>query len=179
MKEIWKDIQGYEKLYQVSNFGKIKSLPKKTKMKNQYTEKEMILKPTKNRYGYYYVDLCNGKNNKKKYLIHQLVAKAFIPNPESKPQVNHKNGIKTDNTLNNLEWCTAKENNIHAIKNGLRKIKAVLQYDKQGNFIKEWECVADTNLKHIYEVCNGQRKSAGGFIWAYKENIKDMDIKKK
>lgn len=102
--EIWKDVQGYEGLYQVSNLGRVKSL-----IRGYYWQKERILKPRKNHDGYLRFTLCkDGKT--KTFYIHRLVAVAFIPNPENKPQIDHINAIKTDNTVNNLRWVTAKEN---------------------------------------------------------------------
>lgn len=108
--EVWKDINGYEGLYQVSNLGNVKSL--------KYG-KERILKPDVSKFGYLFVDLC--KNNIcKSFRVHRLVAIVFIPNLENKEQVNHINGIKTDNMVQNLEWVTAKENIQHAYDNGLK-----------------------------------------------------------
>lgn len=118
-KEIWKDIEGYEGKYKISTMARVKSLPKKRYVhnsKNAYWTKEIILKPQL-RSGYPSVGLYN--NGQKHYVIHRLVAKAFIPNPKNKEQINHKNGIKTDNRVENLEWCTQKENASHALKNGL------------------------------------------------------------
>lgn len=109
MKEEWRDIKGYEGLYQVSNLGRVKSFKgRKERLFTLYLRKD----------GYYEVGLRKDKTRKFK-LVHRLVAEAFIPNSDDKPQVNHINGLKTDNHLNNLEWCTAKENTNHAIDTGL------------------------------------------------------------
>lgn len=110
MKEIWKDIKDFEGLYQVSNFGRVRSLK---------FGKERLLKCGGNT-GYYKVELWkNGKKCDKQ--VHRLVADAFIDNPNNLECVNHINGIKIDNRVENLEWITCKENTIHAIKNELKK----------------------------------------------------------
>ena len=99
MEEIWKDIEGYENKYQVSNLGRVKSL------NYNHTKKEQILKCCKTGAGYTLVNLCG-----KMFLVHRLVAKTFIPNPENKPCVDHINTIRDDNRVNNLRWVTHKEN---------------------------------------------------------------------
>jgi predicted XRE-type DNA-binding protein len=110
MKEEWRDIKGYEGHYQVSNLGRVKSFRRK---------KVKLLSPKLTQKGYYEVGLRKDETRKFK-LVHRLVAESLIPNPDNKPQVNHINGLKTDNRLNNLEWCTAKENHDHAVDTGLK-----------------------------------------------------------
>ena len=130
MQEIWKDIKGYVGLYQVSNLGRFKSLPRNTK--NQYKYKERILKLSEDKDGYLLVNL-NGKT----FRSHVIVAQTFIKNDDNKPQINHIDGNKKNNNIDNLEWVTNRENIIHAYKNGLIKPmahpKSIYSIDKYGN----------------------------------------------
>lgn len=166
--EIWKDIEGYEGLYQVSNMGRVKSF--------NINENGKILKQGTTKKGYLYVILYKDKKTKP-MRVHRLVAQAFIPNEDNKPQVNHINEIKTDNRVENLEWMTNEENNNFGTRNK-RAAKAcakpVLQYDLEGNFIKEWSSITEAgrngyNLGNISSCCRGKIKKHKGYIWKYKD----------
>ena len=149
-----KDIAGYEGIYAVTSCGKVWS----------YKYKK-FLTPTDNGHGYLRVNLW--KNGKMKhFVVHRLVAEAYIPNPENLPQVDHIDGNKMHNYLNNLQWITNKDN--------CRKSnnKPILQYDLDGNFIREWECAYDVGKEvqsNIVTCLKGRSKSAYGYIWKYKE----------
>lgn len=126
-REIWKDIRDYEGYYQVSNLGRIKSLPRLVNCSNDPVSKrsrsvkERILKESKIDW---YKDVSLSKNYKSKsFKIHRLVALAFLDNPEKYKEVNHKNGIRSDNRVINLEWCSRSQNALHAHRNGLIKQK--------------------------------------------------------
>lgn len=115
MKEVWKDIIGYEGLYQVSNLGRIKSLAKN---RNSLQNGDMLLKPSINKKGYLIVRLYKNTVSKD-FPVHRLVANMFIDNPSNKREVNHINGVKHDNRMENLEWCTGSENVRHAFEIGI------------------------------------------------------------
>lgn len=179
--ELWKDIEGYEGLYQVSDKGRVKSL-----MYN----KEIILTPCFNTRKYLYVTLYkDGK--KKNYVIHRLVCTAFVKKVKNKPMVNHKDGIKVHNYSSNLEWCNAKENVHHAQNNGLvpppflgkfgkdhNTSKPIEQYTLDGELVstyygqREAERMTGINHDYIGQVARNVRKEAGGFIWRFKRRRK-------
>lgn len=170
-KELWRDIKEYEELYEISSWGRVRN-----KRTGDFLKNNIGKYPT--------VVLCkNKKQNTKR--IHRLVAEAFLSKPQL--EVNHKNGNKKDNRLNNLEWVTCKENIKHAWENGLQvhtkqqvdmgKSNAikVLQYDLNGNLIKEWNSATEAGKKlgilqqSISNCRTGKTKTAGGYIWKYKE----------
>lgn len=170
MIEEWRDIKGYEGLYQVSNTGKVRSL--------NYLRMGVIreLRQRVGKDGYCMVVLS--KNNKQEYkLVHKLVAEAFIPNLDNLPEINHKDECKTNNVVENLEYCSKSYNINYGSRNKrvadkLKKI--VLQFSLGGEFIREWECANDINKElgipksNIVQACNNNYKQAGGFMWKYK-----------
>jgi hypothetical protein len=178
MDEEWKDITGYEGLYQISNRGKVKSFHRSVN--------GSIIKNHVDSGGYLFIQLkCKNKLTKH-FSIHRLVALHFIENLNNKPQVNHKDGNKTNNHVDNLEWVTSKENIQHSIQTGLTDIsrksvketcsKPILQYSKDNIFIKEYvsiiEAATENNLSiaNISRCCNNKYgyKTCGGFIWKFK-----------
>lgn len=142
-KEIWKDIKGYERLYQISNYGNIKSLNYKR------TGKEQILKQNINGRGYCYVNISI--NNKyKNILIHRAVAKTFIPTNNEKLDINHKDGNKQNNRVENLEWCSRSQNIQHAYNNGLKKGGKGMTYKKRCELAIEY--IKDYKHEYYYDL---------------------------
>ena len=167
MKEIWRDIEGYKGKYQVSNTGKVKSLERmKWNGKGYQKIPEKILEGVDDGHGYLHVNLCkDGKETSCK--VHRLIAQAFLPNPNNLPEVNHKDEDKTNNKVENLEWCTSQYNVEYS------KAKAVIVINKVSGLIVEFssahEAERQTGISNgsISNCCNGKRKSAGGHIWFY------------
>lgn len=192
--EEWRDIVGYEGLYQVSNCGRVRSFNYRNKQETH------ILKLLPNKKGYYIVGLT--KNCRRKTaVVHRLVANAFIPNPDNLPQINHKDEVKTNNYIDNLEWCTNSYNHNYGTHNerirlankGKKRTQEsienykksqerrrdriayrILQYDLNGVFIKEWRCAYDIEKElgfqrsSIRDCCNQKTKTFKGYIWRYK-----------
>jgi hypothetical protein len=177
--EIWKDIVGYEGIYQVSNFGVVK------RVKHFITKKEFILKGINNGNNYLSVNLSkDGK--KERIYIHRIVCIAFLENPDKKDEVNHIDGIRTNNNLTNLEWVTRSENHFHRYKvlkqKGVNygkkgilnwRSKPVNKLDLNNNIIETYPAVMEAmRITGIQESCiraciYGRQKTAGGFKWSY------------
>ena len=189
-EEIWKNVKGYENKYMVSNLGRVKSLG------NHKTRKEKILKNKYDKGGYCQINLWK-YGQMKHFLVHRLVAEAFIDNSNNKPCIDHIDGNPMNNRVNNLRWCTQRENcnnpitlhrmsethkgktpwikGKHHTEETKRKLsKTVLQIDKNtGEVIREFPSIMEVHRQlgfsqgHISQCCNGKRKTCGGFKWRY------------
>lgn len=180
MKEIWKDVKDFEGHYQVSNFGRLRSLDRKIIFKNGRVclYKGKIRKLNKSDNGYIVVGLFN-KCNYRMVTLHRLIAETFIPNPDNLPEVNHKDENRLNNNVDNLEWCTHKYNNeySHTMEKAyISKRKSVLQIDKYTNeIIAKFNSLTDAMNKtgihksYISHCCRGDNKTAGGYIWKFVE----------
>ena len=174
MYETWKEIPGFEGLYEISNLGRIKSFrkSKKSGFKDEYFLKRCLANN-----GYYQVTLY-GNRERKKFQVHRLVASCFIPNPDNLPQINHKDENPLNNCADNLEWCTAAYNNSYGtarLRGMITKGKMVDQFLPSGQFIARYICssiaekITGTPKQSIRECCRGEAESAHGFIWHYAE----------
>lgn len=191
---MWKEIPDCDGLYLANEKGQIKSKDRPRRhfsLKDNeyfYNRKGVILKQTLNQKGYYCVTITFENHKQKVFEVHRLIAKTFIPNPENKSQVNHIDGNKTNNNIENLEWVTAQENIVHAFKHGLNKgskpwlgktgakhnkSKPIIRCDLNWNELEEYPSVTEAsklygNLSHISACARGERKTCAGFKWKYK-----------
>ena len=175
MNEIWKDIAGYEGLYQVSNFGNVKSL------RYRRSNVAKLLTPKCNSCGRLWVELANNGITKPMQ-IHRLVAEAFLPNEHDYPEVNHKDENPKNNIVDNLEWCTRQYNvnyyfdrhrdDVIRRKGKLKQIP-IIQRTIDGEFVRHWDnsrqIKKELNVSDwsVSECCRGNKKTAYGFIWHY------------
>ena len=173
LKEVWKDIEGYEGFYQVSNLGRVKSL-KRTFIRSDGKTKTFqgkVLKHNVNPKGYKYVNLsCQSKIYSIR--IHRLVAKAFLENPNNYPCINHIDENKLNNNIENLEWCTYQYNNTYNNKQRCRMTK-VSKFSKRGEFIRNYDSITEAGKdtgadgRNISACCRKKIKSCGGYVWKY------------
>ena len=182
--ETWKDIKGFEGIYQISNMGRVKSF------KADPNGRILSIKNSKG--DYLNIVLCHG-NKRRSVKVHRLVAEAFIPNPDNKPEVNHKDGNKQNNRVGNLEWVTRAENHRHALALNPNILKGMVQYNRyirprtiqqftmDGRFVAEYansteaEKATGVCQRNILQVANRDeykpgktRRQAGGYIWRFK-----------
>lgn len=171
--EEWRDIEDYKGFYQVSNLGRVRSLPVKNKTKRLSGK---VLVKMSNNSGYELVNL-----SRKIFYVHRLVAKAFIENPNDYPCVNHKDENKANNIADNLEWCTHKYNSNYGTRKeriALNESRKIVQYDLSGNKIKEW--ISATEAARYYGVrrwtisgcCAGRQHTSCGYKWGYADECK-------
>ena len=185
--EIWKPVVGYEGFYDVSNWGRVKSLTRVIVQGNgkRITVKERILKTAVQNRGYEFVSLSNSSGKKYK-LVHTLVGTAFIPNPHNKPFIDHIDGDRRNNRVENLRWCTPKENSnfelaikhtSDAARGKTGKLcpnsKKVSQYSLDGNFIRSFygtlEAGRETGISNISRACLNPNRTAGGYFWRHED----------
>lgn len=183
--EFWQDIPEWEGLYQVSTYGNVRSLDRMQPFKNRWgficdkRIKGQDIKPIEDKCGYLTVNLKDKEKNKV-LKIHRLVGITFLPKWETGyDQINHKNEIKSDNKVENLEWCDTKYNANYgtAIQRRIEKtVKPIIQYTKTGQFVREWKSMAECARQNGYTIagicncCTGLRKYYNGYIWKYKKD---------
>lgn len=185
MNEIWKDIEGYEGVYQVSNLGRVRSLDRTYLLNDgrSQTARGRIMSQADTKCGYKGIKLRGG-GIRKGFRVHRLVAQAFIPNPDNLPLVNHIDEDKHNNIVSNLEWCTHKYNTNYGSapkkmseshKNNPIYCKPVVQYTMDGQFIKSYPSAKEAakqiglHAQNIGACCRGLYSQTGGFRWRYAE----------
>lgn len=183
MEEIWKDVVGYEEYYQVSNLGRVRSKDRMTNTWHGLVKKKgKLMSICIGSCGYKMVPLSiKGKSHP--VLLHRLIAKTFIPNPNNFPYVNHKDENPLNNSIDNLEWCTAKyninygtciERRNKTMRENCKLSKTTLQYNLNGELLNKWKSTMEIERtlgysnKSISACCIGKQKTAYGYIWKYK-----------
>lgn len=189
IKEMWKDIKGYEGYYQVSDTGRVRSVDryvteKVSEKKHFLKGKEMRLTEAASRSnseGYLVVNLRKDGSSTV-CLVHRLVAEAFIPNDNCLPTINHIDGNKHNNTVENLEWCSYSYNNTHALENNLRRPRGnrVLQCELNGTVVNSFRSICEAARRtglgrsSISHCVNGRQRTYAGFVWRYENNLESQ-----
>ena len=164
--EVWKDIKGYEGIYAISNYGRVKNIA---------TDK--ILSPVNNSKGYYKVELRKEKIGKR-YYIHRMVAEAFLPNPNNKTEVNHRDSNPSNNHISNLEWVSSSENTKHAVYKGAlcawgNRAKPIEAINIESGIVSRFATISEAertfNTRHITDVLKGKRHQCKGYTFRYIE----------
>ena len=184
MEEIWKDIEGYEGLYQVSNLGRVLSLGRDIVRRTRYGTMApyhiagKVLKPLHSQGDYCYVHLFGNDGTSTNHKVHRLVAKAFVPNPDNLNEVNHIDEDKENNRADNLEWCKHVDNCNHGTRNersASKRGRQVEQLTLDGHHVAFYQSASEasrmTGIGHtcISLCCRGKTKTAGGYRWKFKE----------
>ena len=187
--EEWRDIEGYEGYYQISNMGRVKSLERTVRCNRGYRIiPEKIMKAGENNYGYLRVELCK-EGNKEQPLVHVLVATAFLDNADNLPEVNHKDENPKNNCVENLEWCNRSYNVNYGTRN--KKVaekmtnnpklsKSILGINKVSGLIVEFPSIMEASRQtgidqgNITRCCKGKLKSTGGYYWHYADSEEVM-----
>lgn len=191
IREVWMPVKGYEGLYEVSNFGKVKRLSGCIYVIDKKQNREYV-KPIKENIIHQFLDSSGYRTvnlSKKRTRVHVIVAEAFLEKPRWAECVNHKDGVKSNNFVSNLEWCTNKQNMQHAVKTGLLDVSCLLNYvvrtpvdmlSLDGKFIRSFKSITEAyeflGIKKyrgsISEVCSGKRNKAYGYFWRYSHEVK-------
>lgn len=167
-EEEWRDILGFEGLYQVSSYGNVRTIKRG----------EVEMSQQENRNGYMTVHLRD-KGIERRAMVHRLVAEAFIPNPNELRDVNHKNGDKSDNGVENLEWASHSDNMAHSFRELGKNVRHIVQLDLDNNFIERWNSIVEASeatgicRTNIGECCRGNRKHTKGYKWKYEEDYEE------
>ena len=184
MEEIWKDIEGFEGLYQVSNLGRVRSLGRDLVRKSRYGTMApyhingRVLKPLHSQGDYCYVHLFDKNGTSTNHKVHRLVAKAFVPNPDNLNEVNHIDEDKENNRADNLEWCKHMDNCNHGTRNERSAVMRGIQVEQltlDGHHVAFYQSACDASRqtgiarKGINDCCRRHLKTAGGYLWKYKE----------
>ena len=184
MEEIWKDIEGYEGLYQVSSLGRVRSLGRDIVRRTRYGTMApyhisgRVLKPLHSQGDYCYVHLFDKDGASINHKVHRLVAKAFVPNPDNLNEVNHVDEDKDNNRADNLEWCKHVDNCNHGTRNERSAVKRGIQVEQltlDGHHVAFYQSACEASRqtciarKGINDCCRRHIKTAGGYLWRYKE----------